>query len=265
MLTCVKGTVKRLCRCCGLDVRRTPPYRPFEWLRDWNIRTVLDVGANTGQFAALIHQALPQVRLYAFEPLRDCCEQLQKTMAGVSDFQAFDFALGDTNGQTQIHRNEFSASSSLLPMEDLHKRAFPYTAQAHVETIEIRRLDDVAKDLQIDDELLIKVDVQGAEDKVISGGGQTFSRASVLILETTFVPLYQGQVLFDAIYDRLRRMGFTYMGTEHIIRHPQTGRVLQCDALFLRGTNPPSPSPFPGSTAKITNRQTGSGASASSR
>jgi len=234
MLTRVKETVRGLCRSCGLDVRRIPRYRPFAWLEDWNIRTVLDVGANTGQFAALIHQALPRARVYSFEPLADCCKRLEQNMAGVSGFQAFDFALGDTTGRTQIHRSDAPESSSLLPMGDLHRTAFPHTAKTHVETIEIRRLDEVARDLEIDDDILIKVDVQGTEDKVISGGQQMFSRASVLIMETTFVPLYQDQVLFDAIYDRLRRMGFTYMGTEHIVRNPQTGRVLQCDSLFLR-------------------------------
>ena len=158
-------------------------------------------------------------------------------MVGVSRFQAFNFALGETNGQAQIYHNEASPSSSLLPMAELHKEAFPYTAQAQVETIEIRRLDDVARDLEIADDVLIKVDVQGTEDKVIAGGEEMFSRASALILETTFVPLYDGQVLFDTIYDRLRAKGFTYMGTEHVIRNPKNGRVLQCDSLFLRETS----------------------------
>ena len=235
----MKSLIKRLFCYCGLDIRRRLPYGPFEWLRDRNISTVLDIGGNVGQFAALIHQALPEAQVYSFEPLSDCCERLKKTMAGVSGFQAFDFALGDTRGRTQIHRSEAPESSSLLPMGPLHKSAFPYTAQTHVETIEIRRLDDVAPDLQIEDNLLIKVDVQGAEDKVIAGGEQTFARAAVLIMETTFVSLYEGQVLFDALYDRLRQMGFTYMGTEHIIRHPRTGRVLQCDSLFLRDPKRP--------------------------
>ena len=236
MRTFVKDKIKNLFRRCGLDIRRRPPYEPFEWLRDWNIRTVLDVGGNIGQFAAQIHRVLPETRVYSFEPLRDCCDQLRNVMTGVPEFQAFDFALGDTTGQTQIHRSTAPESSSLLPMGQLHRKAFPHTAQTRVETIEIRRLDDVAADLQIEDNLLIKVDVQGAEDKVISGGQQTFARASVLIMETTFVPLYEGQVLFDIIYERLRQMGFTYMGTEHIIRNPQNGRVLQCDSLFIRDT-----------------------------
>jgi FkbM family methyltransferase len=234
MIDSLKTWTKRAFRLCGLEVRRRTPYAPFEWLKSQGIRTVLDVGANTGQFAALIQRVLPNARVYSFEPLGECCEQLKRNMQGVSGFQAFDFALGETSGQTQIYRNAATPSSSLLPMAELHRKAFPLTAQAQLETIEIRRLDDVARDLQIDDNLLIKVDVQGTEDKVITGGEETFARAAVLVLETTFVPLYQGQVLFDAIYDRLRAKGFAYMGTEHIIRDPHDGRVLQCDSLFLR-------------------------------
>jgi FkbM family methyltransferase len=230
----LKTWTKHAFRLCGLEIKRFAPYKPYGWLKGKGIRTVLDVGANTGQFATMIQQALPEARVYSFEPLGECCEQLRKTMEGVSGFQAFDFALGETNGQAQIYRNDATPSSSLLPMAELHKEAFPFAAQAQLETIKIRRLDDVIHDLEIVDDVLIKVDVQGTEDKVIAGGEETFSRASVLILETTFVPLYQGQSLFDAIYDRLRAKGFTYMGTEHIIRDPRDGRVLQCDSLFLR-------------------------------
>lgn len=125
MLTRVKKTVKELCRCCGVDVRRTLPYGPFEWLRDWNIRTILDVGANTGQFARRLHRALPGARIYSFEPLTECFEQLKSTVDDVSGFRAFNFALGQTNGETQIHHNEASACSSLLPLGELHKQAFP--------------------------------------------------------------------------------------------------------------------------------------------
>ncbi len=230
----LKTWTKHAFRLCGLEIKRLAPYKPYGWLKGKGIRTVLDVGANTGRFATMIHQALPEARLYSFEPLGECCEQLKKTMEGVSGFQAFDFALGEANGKAQIYCNDFTPSSSLLPMEQSHVDAFPYTEHAVPQEIEIKRLDDVMAGLDIVDDVLIKVDVQGTEDKVITGGEETFSRASALILETTFVPLYQGQVLFDAIYDRLRAKGFTYMGTEQIIRDPQDGRVLQCDSLFLR-------------------------------
>ena len=70
----------------------------------------------------------------------------------------------------------------------------------------------------------------------ISGlwGRKLISRASVLILETSFQPLYQGQLLFDGIYELVREMGFVYMGGEDPIRNPSDGSILQCDSVFCR-------------------------------
>jgi len=233
----MKGTVKYVCRHFGLDVRRVQPWRELEWIRGCDIQTVLDVGANTGQFASQIHALLPEARIYSFEPLADCYEQLVKRMAGVPGFRAFNLALGDSSGAGSMHRNEFSPSSSLLPMGDLHRQAFPFTERTRVQEIEIRRLDELEGDLEIVGNVLIKIDVQGAEDKVIRGGRRLMSRASVLIIETAFYSLYQGQPLFNDIYDMIRQDGFTFMGCEGAIRDPRDGVVLQCDSVFLRSTD----------------------------
>lgn len=199
-----------------------------------SIRTVLDVGANTGQFASQIHRLLRDATLYSFEPLEDCYNELLKRMGHIPKFRAFNFALGDINGQAQIFRNDFTPSSSLLPMREIHKEAFPFTKNVTTQTIKIRRLDDILGELDIVDDILVKIDVQGAEDKVILGGEKLIYRASVLILETSFQSLYQGQYLFDGIYDLLREKVFVYAGSENNIRNPQDGSILQCDSVFLR-------------------------------
>jgi FkbM family methyltransferase len=229
-----KRLTKAMFRLCGLDIRRVPAFEPYEWLKGRNIQTVFDIGANVGQFASQIHRVLPDAMLYSFEPLEDCYNELLKKMGHLPKFRAFNFALGDRNGQAQIYRNDYTPSSSLLPMEDLHKQAFPFTDHATLEKIEVRRLDDVVRDLEINDNVLIKIDVQGFEDKVILGGEKLLSRASVLIVETTFEPMYKDQLLFDAIYALLRQRAFVYMGTEHIIRNPNDGSILQCDSVFCK-------------------------------
>ena len=43
----------------GIEAKRIPKNQ-YGWLRDLNINTVLDIGANTGQFATLIHDILPE-------------------------------------------------------------------------------------------------------------------------------------------------------------------------------------------------------------
>ncbi len=157
------------------------------WLKKLDIRTVFDVGANVGQFAGEIHAILPSAAIYSFEPLRDCYTQLVDTMKDVRSFRAFDFALGDETSQTTIHRSRFSPSSSLLAMGDVHKQAFPFTNEGWVsESTRIRRLDVVADELNLVDNILIKIDVQGFEDRVIRGGWNTVRRAKLLIVEVSF-------------------------------------------------------------------------------
>ncbi len=230
----VKTCVKNLFRLFGLDIKRIPKFEPYEWLKGMSIRTVLDIGANTGQSASQFHRLLPDARLYSFEPLEDCYKELLKRMGHIPKFHAFNFALGDKNGQVDIYRNDYTPCSSLLSMEELHKRAFPFTSHATVQEIKIRRLDDIANELDIVENVLIKIDVQGTEDKVIMGGERLLSKASVMIVETSFQTLYQGQLLFDNIYEMLRQRGFSYAGSEHTIRNPNDGSILQCDSVFLQ-------------------------------
>ena len=230
----VKTHIKKFFRVCGLDIRRVPPFESYEWLKGRNIKTVFDIGANVGQFAWQIHRVLPDAMLYSFEPLEDCYNELLKKMGHLPRFRAFNFALGDRSGQAQIYRNDYTPSSSLLPMEELHKRAFPFARHATVQNIEVRRLDDILDELNIVDAVLVKIDVQGYEDKVILGGEKLISRVSVVIIETCFETLYKGQMLFSGIYDLLRERGFVYAGCENTRKSPKDGRILYCDSVFCK-------------------------------
>lgn len=228
-----KRIVKRALATVRVDVRRIPKI-PFGWLRNLDIKTVLDVGANTGQFATLIREILPQCDIYSFEPLGDCFEKLRSLQGRLGRFHAIKCALGEEDTEVDMHRSEFSPSSSVLAMRGLHARLFPHTARTWVERVQMRKLDDVAAELEIRDNLLIKIDVQGYEDRVIRGGTQVVTRAKVLIVEVSFQPLYESQPLFDSIYQMLDERGFKYAGSMDQLTSPVDGSIVQCDAIFLK-------------------------------
>jgi len=207
-------------------------YKP--WLLNADIYTIFDVGANTGQFARAIHEILPHAYIYAFEPLSDCFKALQKDMRHVKHFQAFNTALGESEGEAVFYRSGWSPSSSLRPMGSLHKEYFPYTAQQSQEIIHVRRLDHYADALKIRENVLVKLDVQGCEDKVIEGGQRLLQRAKILIVEMSMVALYEGQPLFRHIFTMLDRLGFTYHGALSQFASPSDGSVVQADAIFVR-------------------------------
>ncbi len=204
------------------------------WILANNINTVFDIGSNVGQFASLIHELRPTAAIYSFEPLDDCFEQLRKRMGKVEKFKAFNLALADFNGELTFHRNEHLPSSSPLPMADLHKQNYLYATKDTIIKVRSAKLDDIVKDLKIIDNLLVKIDVQGFEDKVIAGGKKTIKRAMVLILETSFQALYKGQPLFEDIYNLLKT-DFRYMGALGNIRTNQIdGSPLFEDSIFVK-------------------------------
>jgi FkbM family methyltransferase len=231
----MKEWFKRALGSMGFEIHRRKTDR---WLRGMGIRTVLDIGANEGQFAWMIHALLPEARIYAFEPLEDCYRKLRYRMRRVPLFQAFNLALGAEEGIKEMHRSEFSPSSSLLPMRQLHKQAFPKSRRTRVEPVEVARLDLIAHQLEWEEKLLIKIDVQGYEREVIKGGPATISRAVVLVVETSFESLYEGQPLFEDVLEMLKDLGFRYHGNLDQIWSPVDGSVLQADALFVKATIP---------------------------
>jgi FkbM family methyltransferase len=240
-----KSLVRKPLNALGLNLVRRSDSTParqftateatrFLWLTSLGLRTVFDVGAHAGEFARMIHEILPDAAIISFEPLAEPFERLQRNMGSIPNFRAFNCALGAETSTQEIHRNEFSQSSSLLAMADLHKEAFPFTKVVTNERVEVRRLDEVARDLFAEEQILIKIDAQGYEEQVLIGAGDLIARSRLLIIEVSFRTLYEGQPLFDDIYRHVRQKGFTYMGNFDQLLSPVDGSVLQADAIFVR-------------------------------
>ncbi|HEY3964953.1 MAG TPA: FkbM family methyltransferase [Planctomycetaceae bacterium] len=204
----------------------------LRFLKSYGLRSVLDIGANTGQFAALAREVLPDPKIYSFEPLASCYAELCEQIGRMQPAEAFHFALGDENGTAPMRRNEFTPSSSLLSMNRLHWEELPESERSTEEMISIRRLDDVLSERVLETPLFVKIDVQGFEDRVLRGGAATIRRAVAVVLEMSAVPLYDGQPLFDDLYPLLRDWGFAYRGNIDQFRSRRDGRILQFDALF---------------------------------
>ena len=204
------------------------------WLRKLNIVTVIDIGANIGNFAMIAHATMPSAQIYAFEPLPDCYNQLLARMRGVRRFQALNIALGDKKGSSIFTRSASSEASSFLKMADVHKQLFPNSYETIPVEVKIDCLDTIASELHFVEPLLVKIDVQGYEDRVLRGGEQTIRHTKVLLIETSFEVLYEDQFLFDYFYRQLTQWGFTYCGALDQLVSPDDGRILQENSLFIQ-------------------------------
>lgn len=193
--------------------------------------TILDIGANEGQFASLARRLWPEATVHSFEPIPDVHAALVAKFSGDPNVVPHAIGLSDRKGVQTIHVSAFSPSSSLLPMGELHRREWPQTA-AHTEVdVRLERLDDLAIQPSRGP-LLAKIDVQGFEAQVIAGGQATLKRASYIVIEVSFYELYEGQSLFADIHDQLSKLGFVYRGNIEQFTSKDKTRVLFADAIF---------------------------------
>jgi FkbM family methyltransferase len=240
----VKSGLKSALKALGYTLEPIPdeeiykffprPQDKYRWIQSMGIRTILDVGAHTGESALQFHELFPQAMIYSFEPIGDCFRELEAKLAGHPLQKTFNVALGDKPGSGTIHRSDYSPSSSLLEMGGLHKSAYPFSANDRSESIEIQTLDAVAPSLKLDKEVLLKIDTQGFEKSVLIGGERTLPQVKIIIVETSFGELYKGQPRFPEIYRWLGERGFEYRGSWDQFYNPKDGLPIQQDGIFIR-------------------------------
>ena len=204
------------------------------WLRALDFDVVLDVGANTGQFAQVAHYVFPRARVFSFEPLPDCRQQISNRMKNVPGFHLFPAAVGNEDGTITIHQSASSPSSSILAMTEEHTTAFPWSEGGTDLEVPIHKLDHFLPELDLRGKVLLKIDVQGFGLEVLRGATATLPQVDTILIEASFVRLYAGEASFDEIYAFLTNLGFEFTGLLDQLEHPETRQNLQGDAIFRR-------------------------------
>ncbi len=238
MIVPLKNAIRSAFNKRGFQIVPTSqhPVTNFMNLRSLGIDTVLDIGANAGQFATRIHRVLPEAAVHSFEPLPGVFPLLEETFRreGISG-KCHPFALGNEDKTEVMHLHvEHSPSSSILPTTEFHRGFDERTRETREESIEIRRLDGLASTLglSVQSRILIKMDVQGFEKNVILGGMETFGRSKAVLTEICLDPLYEGQPSFAELHDMFTGLGLRYAGNYDQWQQGD-GRVVCVDALYV--------------------------------
>jgi FkbM family methyltransferase len=229
-------------RRAAIEVSRY--YSELEWKRNFvnqleshSVDVVLDVGANSGQYATGLRRAAFKGRIVSFEPLSGPFSLLERKASKDPLWDCRQCALGDFDGTISINvAGNAGASSSVLPMLKSHQDAFPPANYIGTEDVLIRRLDSVTPEfLRPTDVAFLKIDVQGLEKQVIAGGKSTVDdRCIGMQLELSFLPLYEGDMLVHEALDLVYSLGFTLTGLLPGFTDMRNGRLLQADGIFFR-------------------------------
>lgn len=239
----IKHEIRQLIRSFGYDINRFPS--SFQLLghikrlsKYYAIDTILDVGANAGQFAQQLRRyGGYKKRIISFEPLSSAFELLKSNAKGDSNWEIFNFALGDDERKQEINIAGNSYSSSFLDMLPSHKRSAPESKYIGREVVEIKTLDSIFYNLcKSSNSVYLKIDTQGFESKVLRGSKESLAHIDLVQMEMSLVPLYENELLFHEMCVCMSEKGFGLVALESGYSNPVSGQVLQVDGIFNRSS-----------------------------
>jgi FkbM family methyltransferase len=237
----IKELIQAAFRGIGLDLRlfknaNVEQQILRKLLRVVRAGTILDVGANAGQFGDTARAAGFAGTLVSFEALPEAHSRLLERARRSRHpwIVAPCAAIGAAAGEIDIHVAANSVSSSLLPMLSRHLDAAPQSRYVSAHRVPLRRLDEFCKLVPPDDSLFIKIDTQGYEMEVLKGATALLPRTVALEVELSIVPLYEGAPGYMDMLIYFSQLGFELFGIVPEFTDQATGRLLQVDGFFIR-------------------------------
>jgi FkbM family methyltransferase len=128
-----------------------------------NPKIILDIGSNIGASIIYFYRQFPDAKIFGFEPHPDTFCILQRNVAHLPGVRVFNYGLGASQQRIAVQADNvnFGAFNTRGQFKD---RGHP---PAPVEC-EVRRLDDVLREIGVAQIDLIKIDCEGAEADVVS-------------------------------------------------------------------------------------------------
>jgi FkbM family methyltransferase len=236
----LRSSLKWAARKVGFEIHRYSPDKSLDARRSHllaalGIREVLDVGANTGQFGAILRRSGYAGSIVSVEPIWSAFDKLLMKTQSDANWTCHNIGLGSVPATMDINVSANSYSSSFLKVTDTHLAAAPDAKYIHSQVVEVSTLDHLVESFQTAPiKRYLKIDAQGYELRILEGGQRTLRTVEAIEVEVSLVALYEDQPLYRAIIDKLESTEFSLTGLYPGYSDPATGRMLQMDAIFVK-------------------------------
>jgi FkbM family methyltransferase len=211
-------------------------------LRDLLVRhrigCVLDVGANTGQFARSLRKLGYQGRIVSFEPMDQARAELERAAAGDPDWTVFPLALGRQPAELEL---QIFADDTFSSLHDLRGEASAvfgeYVRKTGTQRVQVARVDDLWVRLWEKSErcqVLLKTDTQGHDLEVLQGAEHSLEDVAVVMSEASVERIYENSPNLSELAAYLEKHGFRASGYYPFSHCPESLAMVELDAFFVR-------------------------------
>lgn len=207
-------------------------------LNFFSVKSIIDVGANEGQFVLRLLKNNFKGNVISFEPITDAYKKLlinaEKNKKRISWHVAEKCGLGSKDLSQDIFISHHSESSSLLKILPKHTDLKPLSKIISTEKTNIKKLDSFYDDVKkLDKNIFLKIDTQGYELEVLKGAEKTLKLITALVVEVSLVKLYKKQPLWLDIVNFLKERNFIVWSVDRVMGDISTGESYQLDITFV--------------------------------
>ena len=188
--------------------------------------TILDIGANIGQFHSLAKSYFPDSYVFSIEASDDCESELKK----ITDQYYIGLLTKDQSVYNFYSRKDTGTGTG----NSIYRELTSWYDDTNVKIVEKQgvRLDDLFTDESVFN--LIKIDTQGSELDIMSGGVNLCNKATGILLEVSLTTYNENSPLIDEVHSFMNEFGYDAKEILDVGRHPQTGEIIQHDILYIR-------------------------------
>lgn len=212
---------------------RTTNAQRVRLLRSLGIQTVIDVGANEGQYARTLRGDGYQGLIVSCEPAAAVFKELERACRRDARWTAYRVALGSTEGEAELGVSASTVFNSFLSATAAALAIDRDAAATSSEMVPITTLDTFVAEVRPTGPIGIKLDVQGYEAEILKGAEATLSRARYLELELSPEPVYEGEARMLAVMLQLEERKLLFAGAESAWMD-KAGRAWQLNCFFVR-------------------------------
>jgi len=205
-------------------------------LERYDIDTVIDVGANVGQFSLDLRDCGYEKKIISFEPIKCCYEILKKITKNDQDWICVNAGLGEKIESKEINVYDNSTFSSIYDNNQYSETIFANSLKSHSkELIKIVTLESwlLANSDYINNRMFLKIDTQGYDLNVLIGAKSFLESFVGVSTELSFTPIYAESPSHLTVLDYLERKNFATTGIFTVARDPNSFRLIESDCVTI--------------------------------